>query len=202
MHIEKKTNTLWNRPIRVSKTSICYSIHLLLICCCFFVKILFYAFSRRFYPKLLTVNAGYTFFISMCVRWELNPQPFVLLMQCSTTEPQEQHVCEGFLLKIKTAENHAPCLFSLFYDSVFYFPKKKKKTASDLASASMSFNASASTLSTNYLIFITHLSEFFYLYCEMQVFCVSHRVDLRRLNICLTHCLCWSLGLKNKQILI
>ncbi len=30
------------------------------------------------------------FFISMCVPWELNPQPFVLLTQCSTTEPQEQ----------------------------------------------------------------------------------------------------------------
>ncbi len=25
----------------------------------------------------------------MCVPWELNPQPFALLMQCSTTEPQE-----------------------------------------------------------------------------------------------------------------
>ncbi len=25
----------------------------------------------------------------MCVPWELNPQPFVLLTQCSTTEPQE-----------------------------------------------------------------------------------------------------------------
>ncbi len=28
-------------------------------------------------------------FVSMCVPWELNPQPFVLLTQCSTTEPQE-----------------------------------------------------------------------------------------------------------------
>ncbi len=26
-------------------------------------------------------------FISMCVPWELNPQPFALLTQCSTTEP-------------------------------------------------------------------------------------------------------------------
>ncbi len=26
----------------------------------------------------------------MCVSWELNPQPFALLTQCSTTEPQEQ----------------------------------------------------------------------------------------------------------------
>ncbi len=29
------------------------------------------------------------FFISICVPWELNPQPFALLTQCSTTEPQE-----------------------------------------------------------------------------------------------------------------
>ncbi len=26
----------------------------------------------------------------MCFPWELNPQPFALLTQCSTTEPQEQ----------------------------------------------------------------------------------------------------------------
>ncbi len=32
----------------------------------------------------------YFFFISMCVPWELNPRPFVLLTQCSTTEPQDQ----------------------------------------------------------------------------------------------------------------
>ncbi len=25
---------------------------------------------------------------SMCVPWEVNPQPFALLMQCFTTEPQ------------------------------------------------------------------------------------------------------------------
>jgi len=29
------------------------------------------------------------FFTSMCVPWELNPQPFVLLTQFFTTEPQE-----------------------------------------------------------------------------------------------------------------
>ncbi len=29
------------------------------------------------------------FFISMCFPWELNPQPFALLTQYSTTEPQE-----------------------------------------------------------------------------------------------------------------
>ncbi len=35
------------------------------------------------------MHSGYTFFISMCVPWESNPQPFALLTQCSTTEPQE-----------------------------------------------------------------------------------------------------------------
>ncbi len=42
-----------------------------------------YAFSRRFYPKRLTIpdfipeaTSGYTFLVSMCVPWELNPQPF------------------------------------------------------------------------------------------------------------------------------
>ncbi len=29
------------------------------------------------------------YFVSMCVPWELNPQTFALLTQCSTTEPQE-----------------------------------------------------------------------------------------------------------------
>ncbi len=53
------------------------------------IYIYIYAFSRRFYPKRLTVHSGYTCFISMCVPWESNPQPFALLTQCSTTEPQE-----------------------------------------------------------------------------------------------------------------
>ncbi len=48
-----------------------------------------YAFSRHFYPKRLTVHSGYTCFMTMCVPWESNPQPFALLTQCSTTEPQE-----------------------------------------------------------------------------------------------------------------
>ncbi len=33
------------------------------------------------------LHSGYTFLISMRVPWESNPQPFVLLTQCSTTEP-------------------------------------------------------------------------------------------------------------------
>ncbi len=39
------------------------------------------------------LHSGYTFFfISMCVPWELNPQPFALRTQCSTTEPQEHYI--------------------------------------------------------------------------------------------------------------
>ncbi len=53
------------------------------------IYIYIYAFSRRFYPKRLTVHSGYTCFVTMCVPWESNPQPFALLTQCSTTEPQE-----------------------------------------------------------------------------------------------------------------
>ncbi len=60
-----------------------------------------YAFSRRFYPKRLTVHSGYTCFISMCVPWESNPQPFALLTQCSTTEPQEHsHEQKGSVLSV------------------------------------------------------------------------------------------------------
>ncbi len=39
------------------------------------IYIYIYAFSRRFYPKRLTVYSGYTFFVSTCVPWESNPQP-------------------------------------------------------------------------------------------------------------------------------
>ncbi len=54
-----------------------------------------FTFSRRFYPKRLTVHSGYTFFVSMCVSWELNPQPFVLQTHCSTTEPQEHLIVKS-----------------------------------------------------------------------------------------------------------
>ncbi len=57
----------------------------------------FHAFSRRFYPKRLTIAFRLYIFISMCVPWESNPQPFALLMQCSTTGPQRN----TFILKIK-----------------------------------------------------------------------------------------------------
>ncbi len=45
----------------------------------------FYIYA--FYPKRLTIAFRLYIFISMCVPWESNPQPFALLTQCSTTEP-------------------------------------------------------------------------------------------------------------------
>ncbi len=56
------------------------------------IYIYIYAFSRRFYPKRLTIAFRLYNFISMCVPWELNPQPFALLTQCSTTEPHRNTV--------------------------------------------------------------------------------------------------------------
>ncbi len=53
------------------------------------VYIYIYTFSRRIYPKRLTVLSGYTFFQYVC-SLGIDPTTFALLMQCSTTEPQEQ----------------------------------------------------------------------------------------------------------------
>ncbi len=53
----------------------------------YIIYIYIYAFSSRFYPKRLTIAFRLHIFISMCVPWESNPQPFTLLTQCSTTEP-------------------------------------------------------------------------------------------------------------------
>ncbi len=51
-----------------------------------------YAFSRHFNPKRFTIAFRLYVFVSMCVPWERNPQPFALLTQCSTTEPQEHPI--------------------------------------------------------------------------------------------------------------
>ncbi len=77
-----------------------------------------YAFSRRFYPKQLTVHSGYTFFVSMCgTHWELNPQPFALLTQCSTTEPQE-HTKEKAKHEIASYDPFNTCLLN---KSMYFF---------------------------------------------------------------------------------
>ncbi len=48
-----------------------------------------YAFSRRFYPKRLTVHSDYTFFCQYVCSLGIEPTTFALVTQCSTTEPQE-----------------------------------------------------------------------------------------------------------------
>ncbi len=43
--------------------------------------------ADAFIQSELQLHSGYTFLISICVPWESIPQHFVLLTQCSTTEP-------------------------------------------------------------------------------------------------------------------
>ncbi len=47
------------------------------------VYIYIYAFSRRFYPKRLTVHLGYTFFCQYMCSLGIEPTTFALLTQCS-----------------------------------------------------------------------------------------------------------------------
>ncbi len=44
-------------------------------------------------------------FFSMCVPWELNTQPFALLTQCSTTEPQEHRGTGTGVLRLQVEKN-------------------------------------------------------------------------------------------------
>ncbi len=48
-----------------------------------------YIYADAFIQSDLQCIQGIHFFVSMCVPWELNPQPFALLMQCSTIELHE-----------------------------------------------------------------------------------------------------------------
>ncbi len=59
-----------------------------------------YAFSRRFYPKRLTVHSGYNFFCQYMCSLGVEPTTFALLTQCSTTEPQEHMYCDLKIIKI------------------------------------------------------------------------------------------------------
>ncbi len=58
-----------------------------------FIYIYIYAFSRRFYPKRLTVHSGYTYFYQYMCSLRIEPTTFALLIQCSTTEPQKLRNC-------------------------------------------------------------------------------------------------------------
>ncbi len=77
----KKLNTIQDRWTESSKELLLFEVDI------FYIYI--YAFCRRFYPKRLKVHSDYTFIISMCVPWELNPQPW-------TTEPQEHVTFDQF----------------------------------------------------------------------------------------------------------
>ncbi len=65
------------------------------------------------------------FFVSMCVPWELNPQPLALLTQCSTTESQEQLIFRllfllfYYLLLLKTI-----FYLELFFCAYFLYGEK------------------------------------------------------------------------------
>ncbi len=76
----------------------------------FYNYIYIYAFSRRFYPKQLTVHSGYTCFCQYMCSLGIEPTTFALLTQCSTTEPQlfSKHV--SMLLFVHT----------LFYGLIYF----------------------------------------------------------------------------------
>ncbi len=89
----------------------------------FISNIYIYAFSRHFYPKRLTYS-GYNFFLSVCVfpgNWTTT---FVLLTQCSTTEPQEHYMCNI------TAHQPAPALAEPDLDLGCFSCQRKKKRIS------------------------------------------------------------------------
>ncbi len=72
-----------------------------------------YAFSRRFYPKRLTVHSGYTCFCQYMCSLGIEPTTFALLTQCSTTEPQEHmhHVSTCIMFKFYS-QNRKQWLFA------------------------------------------------------------------------------------------
>ncbi len=56
------------------------------------IYIYIYAFSRRFYPKRLTMHSGYAYFSQYLRSLGIEPTTFALLTQCSPTDPQEHCV--------------------------------------------------------------------------------------------------------------
>ncbi len=89
-----------------------------------------FTFSRRFYPKRLTIAFRLYIFISICFPWELNPQPFALLTQCSTTEPHRNSImtflseiplCMCFLLGHVTVMSPLSKALELFHATVHLF---------------------------------------------------------------------------------
>ncbi len=55
-------------------------------------------------------------FVSMCVPWESNPQPFVLLTQCSTTEPHRNN--SNVVVASLLSESNSFSVAKLFFDQI------------------------------------------------------------------------------------
>ncbi len=53
--------------------------------------------ADAFIQSDLQLYSGYTFFVSICVPWDSNPQPFALLTQCSTTESHRTQILWNFI---------------------------------------------------------------------------------------------------------
>ncbi len=70
---------------------------------CADITLTFMNLAEAFIQSDLQSISGCTiFFISLCVPWELNPQSFALLTQCSTTEPQE-HMWHRYALGVPSS---------------------------------------------------------------------------------------------------
>ncbi len=89
---------------------------------CQVTKTILLTFIRRFYPKRLTITFRLYIFISMCVPWESNPQPFALLTQCSTTEPhrnmsnKKKYFCQIRRKRCKWSQQLKTCWVGRFWE--------------------------------------------------------------------------------------
>ncbi len=79
--------------------------------------------ADAFIQSDLQLHSGYTFLISICVPWESNLQPFALLTQCSTTEPQEHCVFHRILWKKVRIVRLILRIYKFSLNSVFTFRK-------------------------------------------------------------------------------
>ncbi len=88
-----------------------------------------YAFSRRFYPKRLTIAFRFRLyiFISTCVPWESNQQPFAQLTQCSTTKPHRNTV---YIFFSKMYTGHINKLKQINQCTEIYFTIKEQSCIS------------------------------------------------------------------------
>ncbi len=73
----------------------CYSSNLLIF---FYIYIYHTLLSKATYN---CIQVTHFFFVSTCVPWESNPQPLVLLTQCSTTEPHRNTLLKSKILDFR-----------------------------------------------------------------------------------------------------